>query len=159
MLTGCLTTAPVRETAAAAAGSENPEGFILDKRVVYEYSNEGLKIKKYDYDKNNQVKETVEYIYENSVLTGKKFFDENNNYDSYENYQYDTDGRLIRETEYRPDGSVKNYKEYEYSENGSYLKKYFDDDGSLYRVILKKYNSEGNVTEESDSISETRYYK
>ena len=159
MLTGCLTTAPVSDVNTASEGSIPSEGFILDEKVVYEYNSEGLRIKKYDYDKENNIKETVDYIYENNILTGKKFYDENNNYDSYENYQYDSEGRIIRETEYRADGSVKNYKTFEYSENNSYIKQYFNDDGTLYRYFVKKYDNMGNLLEESDSIAEFYYYR
>lgn len=154
LFTGCLTTAPVSGTKTVSSDAVPGEGFILDKKVVYEYNSDGLKIKKYDYDKKNQIKETVEYLYENNILTGKKFYDKNNNYDSYENYKYDSEDRKIRETEYKPDGSVKNYKIYEYTENNSYTKKYFKDSGNLYRYVVRKYNRNGQLLEESDWILE-----
>ncbi len=158
ILTGCLTTAPAG-TSDNAFKEVSADDFILDKKIVYEYNSEGQKIKKYDYNKKNEIKETVYYIYENSVLAGKKFFDKNNNLKSYENYQYDSEGRKIRETEYKPDSSVKNYKTYEYFENNSYKKQYFKKDKTLYRVVIKKYDENGNLLEESNNEAAFYHYK
>ena len=152
LFTGCLTTSPVSKPVKEYSDSDLEEGFIIDEKSLYEYDENGFPVKEYFFEnEDGRVEKTViVYEYENNLLASKKYYDSYNNLKEYKVFSYDAEGRISRETEYKSDGSVKNYKDFEYSENDSYIKRYFKDNGNLYRYIIKKYDSSGKLTELSD---------
>ena len=150
LFSSCLTTVPVSQITNPDTDLE--EGFIIDEKSIFEYDNQGFLIKEEFFENvDGHVEKTViGYEYDNNLLVSKKYYDKNNKLKEYKIFTYDAESRILRETEYRADGSVKNYKDYKYSENGSYIKKYFKNNGRLYRYIINKYNSEGILIEKSD---------
>ena len=68
----------------------------------------------------------------------------------YTDYEYDSNGNLIKESRYDADGSLKSTKDYEYDSAGRLIKDIeYKTDGSLIEKNTKDYDKAGNIIKET----------
>lgn len=124
--------------------------------IVYEYNDEGKKIKASEYSADGWMWLVTEYR-DNGKKLKETLYYENGNIESF--YDYDEEGKnQIRRTMFHEDGSPLGIAEWEYFENGnqriqrSYNENNIlehederDENGNIIRTV--SYDEEGNITE------------
>lgn len=99
---------------------------------------------KYTYDNKGQAKETK---YKSSYT------------------KYYKNGEILEETEYEPDGTIKNKKTYKYNSSGNKIEEItYNSDGSIAQKETYKYNADGmrvekRVLSPNDRLESGRKYE
>ena len=115
----------------------NAKGQLVKESVLFDNGDIGGETKTYEYDATgNKIREC---IYADGQL------------DDFMTFEYDKDGRLLKETEFGAKGKVKNFKTYEYIDGGKkVVRKHTRADGTYYRYVVKRYDASGNLLEKSE---------
>jgi len=96
----------------------------------YEYNKDGFKTKQTTLDKNGVITQSVVYEFVDGVQTGQyNYVGAKETLQTYVKYEYDKQGRCIKETSYYDDGEIKNYTEHKYDAKGECTSQRFDADG------------------------------
>ena len=99
----------------------------------------------------------AKYHNDNGDITRLDVYDANQEYDHYVLYEYDSDNRLTKETQYQANGIGEFFYEYTYSDDGSLIEKDYctAKDGS--ETIL--YDADGNEKEKYSYDKQGELYR
>lgn len=126
-----------------------------------QYNSEGEKLISFfsEYDKDgHKTKEVTDYVEELTMDTTKTFeYDgdlmvrmKSTHDNSYSDFEYDKDGKMLSDKYYHSDGSLSRTWKYEYDEKGNHIKLTFiEADGSVAEYTEYKYDDTGFCTTES----------
>ncbi len=111
-------------------GSED----VLIEAYLYEYDNEGRKIKESYVNSKNVLTMITESEYTGGKLTKEIYKKGSGTLDSYTEFEYNDNGTMKKESNFDADGNMTSYVEYIYGDDGSFERKdeYVpDDDGNF----------------------------
>ena len=92
-----------------------------------------------EYDENDKILKSTEYVYRNNEWQASGYFTE---------YEYDENGNQIKITDYKSKDCIESYETFEYDDNGNRIS-YKSSFPGVYKVyeIKDRYDDKGNLTE------------
>jgi len=122
--------------------SNNPQGFINLKNHIYSYSTNGKKLKDYTEFPLITSFEYVLYKFSGDKVLRVEHYDHSTELVTYDIYEYDPTGKLIKETFYYKDNQSYSYTIHSYSgELNVKSDTYIVENGIHLREINKTYDS------------------
>jgi len=98
-----------------SGNSNNPQGFINLKNHIYTYSADGKKLKDYTEFPRITSFEYLLYKYSGDKVVRVEHYDHLNELVSYDVYEYDPSGKMMKETSYVNDNQSYSYTIHSYS--------------------------------------------
>ena len=118
----------------------------LQVRSLYEYDSKNRKVKWIVQNSDKMTQAYTDYIYGKYPVPDKiEMYTSSGTLESYVEYEFDTQGRPVREVYREVDGSIWKYVEYGYSGGFLVEERHYKGNKTLSRTVSYEYDGDGNV--------------